>query len=855
MMDLRVTALCAIALWALLLPVPVANAQGAAVVRAVEHPEYSRLVIPLRAGADWDVRESRDRAQVRLSGFVGDYDVAGVFDRMPRTRIRSVSVSTTEDATVIDIGLACACVVEAATIGSGFLSIDVRRDQANSASSNPAGSTVGRFLSPQASAPSRAAQPETTDLLVGTRSDAPAENLNREDALAATSAENGGEEGEADTVASDGGEPDAAPSAPDDPVLAARDALLRQLTRAADEGLLTLANDAETSGDDPDDEASGDGNDDSARKGLKTVAEAEAGRVEEGSENKAEEYDRATPDGSSGHSKPKTPDMTTDSMTPGDALLATLTEGGGTARSDLEAHLTIRGPEAPARRSDPEKVDVPKPVCVADRALDASSWARASNDFIRGLAELRRNMVGADGNIDGKAVADLARLYIGAGFGREASSLLAATGGSVRGGDLLADLANVIEGRPPARGGPLEMAQNCEGRVKMWRAAAGLDSFDPDTPEGRRIRDAFEDLPPQLRHLLGHVMAKQSILKGKPEAARAIFDRLERVPGRPPLGSNLVRAALLIAEDRPDAALALTSPAIEEGRGVTPEHLSLHGAALLAAKKGPSAAYVAALDGLLVVTSGDTEQGRDARHLRVRMEAARGRPLQALSALSKLTSGDPADDPELRSIGLDILEGMTPEDRASDTGARTILAHRALLGSDARGQRLRRSFARALVEQGLPNAALDLIEGVTDIADRDKTLLKAAAYRGVADWDAVLQTVDALDGLEATDFALDAHLGRRDLLAGYSTLNAAGSSGERRDTLGFLAGAWGDVAASTVAEPYRTLAAFVQARMSGDGAPDPEETTLAAAERAASQADDLRRALEQMTKPEAATGG
>jgi hypothetical protein len=97
-------------------------------VRSGEHADYSRLVIDITVGAQWDTSTAADGFIVRISGQSG-YNLGAVFDRIPRDRINDLRVAPNNQALLILSD--CQCVIDAFLWKPDKLVVDVRDKVSN----------------------------------------------------------------------------------------------------------------------------------------------------------------------------------------------------------------------------------------------------------------------------------------------------------------------------------------------------------------------------------------------------------------------------------------------------------------------------------------------------------------------------------------------------------------------------------------------------------------------------------------------------------------------------------------------------------------------------------------------------
>lgn len=631
----------------------VSTADEPVAVRAVEHPEYSRLVLPIPTGADWSLSQDGSRAVLRLSGPVPPLDVSGVFNRMPRTRILSVSARAVPGGATMDMTLACACEVAPSEIGSGFLAVDVRRADAEGG----AGSARLR--------PGRISQLSPGDSV-------PLEKL-----VEAIDTPKPPVSPPAEKTVSPGPAPDA--------VLQAREQLLAQLERAAEEGLLTLAPEVLTE----------------------------------------------TP--------PQiTSPETADTGAPRIPAEATLPAFVAELAPDLGAHLSVRDP-ALESRPEPQVADVAI-RCVNDNALNIASWEQPG-PFVSALGAYRRRLVDASGAIQDEVIEDLARLYISVGFGREAGALLSRIRPTSDTAGILADMARILDGGAP--NGPIRDSAECSGRVDLWRYAAGLP-VGAIGSEGNDLLSSLEELPGVPRKILAATVVRQALAQNRPDLARDVLELLDRTPESGGPAEATVRAAVALDAGDAEKALAVIAPYLDGVPTPAPDLLLVQAQAMLSTGDPVPEAILSAMDQAIAVMPDQTGLARQMRLARISAEAARGRPVEALRALRQIGVGDPAS----QEVGLKILENLSDDARDDMAGIVSALENRDLLNGHA-AEKVRLAYADTLTKGGLPNAVETLLLAKNGIPDAETSLAIARARMRTSDPTGALALLSEVSGAEA----------------------------------------------------------------------------------------------------------
>ena len=74
-------------------------------VRSGEHETFTRLVLPIPVDAEWTLRRRPDRYVFSIVNGQQQFDIAQVFDRIPRTRI--ADLQTMQDGAALAIVISC----------------------------------------------------------------------------------------------------------------------------------------------------------------------------------------------------------------------------------------------------------------------------------------------------------------------------------------------------------------------------------------------------------------------------------------------------------------------------------------------------------------------------------------------------------------------------------------------------------------------------------------------------------------------------------------------------------------------------------------------------------------------------
>lgn len=388
--------------------------------------------------------------------------------------------------------------------------------------------------------------------------------------------------------------------------------------------------------------------------------------------------------------------------------------GGAHLPASVEAALAGRDPDDLQTH-----VRIGGIACVSASDLDVASWG-SETTLDELIPELRSRLYGEFDRLDEEIMLAMARAYINIGFGAEARALLDLAQG--RNEPVLMALAAIVDGRAD-RTGVFAGQTSCDGPAALWAVAGSTTLPESAQIDANAVLRAFEELPLQLRELLGPNLATRLAEEGLPDAARGVISRLARATGDHSDDMRFSEARISQLEGAVEDAQALLGeiaarpgPNAAEAVAASIEIATEYGSPIGTRMTDLSAAYSTELR--------DTDQGPDLWLANIRALAANAQYEEAFTALQE----NPEYPEETRAKAVtDSLEILT--DHAADP---SFL--KQTVGNPGRFDGLAEPAAALavsgrLLQIGLPDAARAWLEfeGI-DRAARDTRLLNARIH-------------------------------------------------------------------------------------------------------------------------------
>ena len=418
-------------------------------IRTGWHPTFTRIVVSIPVESDWKLGRIETGFGLRVAG-VDAFDTTGFFRRLPLDRISAV-----DGARDLNLSLGCDCHATAFLWRPDRLVVDIRDGPASS--DNPFEVALTRD------------QPAKEDLDQRLALDLLPRPQTR--------------------VTLDDVSPIQSPEAPDSDLRQIEKQIIDSLTRAADQGLLTL----------------------NSQPVPQPIEETLRSSV-------AEPVDAST-----------------------QSIVSDLP-----IQSGVRTRTSVEIERGTAASSDAFTVSTPN-VCWPDAHIEVGSWAEG-DDFSAEIATYRSRIYGEFDRIDHDAVTGLARTFLYYGFGREAVQTLEIDGEMTSERAAMIAMARIIDDETTSDM-PVAHQVSCAGQVVLWAVLAAPVQGDLNVQDIDRVVRDFKALPEHLRGHLAARMAERLAALGKPDLAE---DVLSSGPiASENLTSNAIVAAN-IAADRGD---------------------------------------------------------------------------------------------------------------------------------------------------------------------------------------------------------------------------------------------------------------------------------------------------------------
>ena len=661
-------------------------------IRTGEHEGFSRIVMRIDPATEWSLDTGDARAVIHFPGKNIDFGTRDLFVRMPRTRVRDIETTADGKGTDVVVSLGCECRLSASFVDGRYLALDVA--DANAA------------------------------LETGTPASGPAV-ASEEPAARATR--------EAEAVAS------------------AENILLRQIERAADQGLIELSKPLDVAPGDP------------GTVPRDTAAAPAPARFE------------ARQDAPPPPARPKTP---AEPVGAGPEPL--VKDAARDPMRDLldldQVHATTvfdRDSRAVLDRLASSPV---APGCIADDQFKIADWSDGT-PYAAQAATLDRRMTGEFDRVDPVALADMIRLQIRNGFGAEARLWLASFPVAFEGRALLADMAAVVAGQDAAPEGPLAIPAPCPGAHGLWRALGGRVPPYDDADRFAAAQAAFAELPPDFRSLIGPVLMDRLLDANHGDAARLIHDTTVRSGETPSAAMKLSEARLVAIEGHPVEAAAAMAELVAANAPNGIDALIRMTRLVLDADLPHDPDLVLDLH-TAAIENRHTEREPPLRLLAAEVLAHDGDLAQAMTEVAAVADDLPDDAPRARELGTRLLAAADPDRVGASAYAKTVLAHRALIGAEPAQDPARRQIARRMIDLGLPGEALDLLAPVQRRGGADGRLLAADALLRQGEPARARAALGDLESQPANALRARGFAEGGEYAAAVSTLNESGLSPE-----------------------------------------------------------------------------
>ena len=618
-------------------------------VRSGEHADFSRLAFEFSGPVDWEMGRAEHGYEIRLKGVGAEIDVSDVYRRISRDRIKSLTVSV--DNTRITLVLGCECHADAFEFRPGLLVVDIKDGQPPATSRFEIAFDSGELSTDQDVDAS--AYENSPDLAADSEQILPADILpfGAPDVRPQTSPRFGEFVENAD----------AGRQLPTKRVAEMQSTILRQIGRAASQGLL-------------------DAN-------LPHPPDVGVGREEPASSVAIEAPAPST--------KPHINIHIESSIDREFANLAT---------SGL---MTDNGSE-----------------CISDAHFDVVNWGDADSVLTR-ISEIRGKISGEFDQIDERAVEDLVKAYIYAGFGAEAMDVLATFDVTLENENTLITMARIVDGITTERGPNFEGQISCDTNVALWAALATPSFSKQDNINRVTILGSFSSLPVHLRKLLGPHLAQKFLDFNDLGTARSIRNAIARAPGEIGPDFRLLDARLDLQRGRNNTAEHALEEIIVEDSAIAPNALI----ELLEARLDGSGD----IDHTLLATAEshifeqqDTRIGADLTRLIAMSFGQTGDYQKALVALQKLDSFAQLDKQEKEKVWEDVIESVT-EDATEIALLQFVLAAQGEIDRLTLSRKTRRKLALRLLKEGWPAVAEKVLAAPTSPITDDRMILAQAS--------------------------------------------------------------------------------------------------------------------------------
>lgn len=212
--------------------------------------------------------------------------------------------------------------------------------------------------------------------------------------------------------------------------------------------------------------------------------------------------------------------------------------------------------------------------CLPDETFDLAAWGDERPPPIQ-IADRRATLVREFDRPAPESVLALARLYLHFGFGAESRAVLRAFGVVPDDAAILADMGRILDGEPAGADARFAAMAGCDTAAALWAVMAS-PRIPPGTEiDVGAVLRTFSALPPHLRRTLGPGLSERLIAAGRIQAAASIRDAIARAPGDGGPALDLVEARVDLAAGDPQGGEGRLDALASSNDPLAPEALAL----------------------------------------------------------------------------------------------------------------------------------------------------------------------------------------------------------------------------------------------------------------------------------------
>ncbi len=740
-------------------------------VSSGEHPDFSRLVVAFRQKVEWSFGKVPGGFELRSNVENARFRLAGVFELIPRDRIKSVR----------DLGggrlfleVSCPCYADVFELERGQVVLDIK-DGIATADAEPFNQPLpsgaeeevqiaeaSDTLPSQEMEPTQAVATATDQVLAPAPITRSAYEIRRGLPLLPGLSGEPNPQGEMaevlgteETLEPDGGNPE--PEMPDTPPLPedvgnyervreAEQELLLQISRGAVQGLLE------------------------AEVTVPTLPEPEAPALE-----------MAETDG-------------IEAPQPADTSLA-----------DPESHVLIQTSiDAQLPLADtPATITEQGLQCPPEEAFSVPSWGGDIRSGVD-LAPYRNGLTGEFDAVQPEAILRLAKYYIYLTFGAEASALLkqyADNLGDVSNLQILADIMNAHSSPSADAMAPLV---ECGGGTALW-AVLAQDRPDPAFPINEAaVRSAFSELPMHLRRYLGPVLANRLIDAGKADLALSIRNALARGETTNSPGITYIEARLAMDEGETGQAADMLEALVQENAEASPEVLRDLLELKLTQDQAISESDIALVSSFAFEQRG-TEMGEILRALEIRALGHSGRFTEAFERLQEIESRGELPSETTKNLMIDLAGYLA----VKGTDAQFLRYLSPMASTIRLPGEVRLAVAERFLEIGFLPEARAVLRGSATIPGHAERKLLARLAIEEGKYSVAIGYLAGLDDTESGALRAQAYAGKDEIPAALAAFEQIGET-EKLLELAWRTGQWEEVAARDAGQMGRASALLLE---------------------------------------------